>query len=131
MDEELNQKFRVYEKEIRQIQEQMGAIDQATVDLGRISLGLDDLKGKKNSDILAPVGRGIFIPSKLSSDELIVDVGDGNFIKKTISEAKNMIKDQIDKLDSMRKDLEAELEKIGKDITKTMAESQRKNAEKK
>ncbi len=130
MDEELQERFQNYEREIRQIQEQMNAIDQAIVDMGKVSFGLDELKGKKDAEIFAPVGRGIFIPAKILSDELTVDIGEGNFVKKTIPETKAVIKEQMDKLRAMRNDLESELEKISAEITKAMEESKIKSSEK-
>lgn len=130
MDEELQERFQNYEREIRQIQEQMNAIDQAVVDMGKVSFGLDELKGKKDAEIFAPVGRGIFIPAKILSDELTVDIGEGNFVKKTIPETKAVIKEQMDKLRAMRNDLESELEKISAEITKAMEESKIKSSEK-
>ena len=130
MDEELQERFQNYEREIRQIQEQMNAIDQAIVDMGKVNFGLDELKGKKDAEIFAPVGRGIFIPAKILSDELTVDIGEGNFVKKTIPETKAVIKEQMDKLRAMRNDLESELEKISAEITKAMEESKTKSSEK-
>jgi len=58
--EELEKKFKVFEKEIIQINEQVSVVEQATIDLEKISLGLDEIAGKKDSEILAPMGRGIF-----------------------------------------------------------------------
>lgn len=124
MDEELNKKFMVYEKQIRQIQEQLQVIEQAILDMNQISLGLDEIKGKKDLEILSPIGRGIFVKAKILSDELTVDVGEGNFVKKSIPETKEIIAEQVKKLGEMKKDLESELEKIDKDMTQTMQESE-------
>jgi len=124
MDEELNKKFMIYEKEIRQIQEQLQAIEQAILDMNQINLGLDEIKGKKDLEILSPIGRGIFVKAKTVSDELTVDVGGGNFVKKTIPETKEMILEQVKKLEEMKKELEKGLEKIDKDMTKALQETQ-------
>ena len=60
----------------------------AGVIAGGISSGLGDLKGKKGKEIFAPVGRGIFAKAKLDSEEMLVDIGNGNFLSKSIDEAK-------------------------------------------
>lgn len=125
MDEELNQKFQVYEQQIMQIQEQLRAIEQATLDMSQISFGLDEIPKNKDSEILAPIGRGIFVSAKIISEELTMDVGEGTFVKKSISDTKEIISEQIEKLNQMRKDLENELEKINDEITRTMEESQK------
>ena len=123
MDEqELGERFKSYEKEIMQIQEQMNAIERAIVDLQKLGIGLDELVGKVGEEILAPLGKGIYIKSKILSDQLTVDVGSGNFIKKTIPETKKMIEEQVKKLGLMNFELEEELKRIDKEITTTMGE---------
>ncbi|NCN52016.1 prefoldin subunit alpha [archaeon] len=125
MDEELNRKFRIYEQQIMQINEQLQAVEQATLDMGQINLGLDEIPKNKDSEILAPIGRGIFVKAKIVSEELTVDVGEGTFVKKTIPETKEIIIEQIEKLGMMKNDLENELEKINQEITQTMQEAQK------
>ena len=66
------------------LQEQLQAVEQTTMDLRTLDLGLDDLKDSKDKEILAQVGRGIFVKAKVISDDLIVDIGGKNFVSKTI-----------------------------------------------
>jgi prefoldin alpha subunit len=120
--EELNQKFMQFEQKIRQVQEQLGAIEQAILDMNQIKLGLDEIKGKKGEEIIAPIGRGVFVKAKLLSEELTVDVGGKNFVKKNIDETKKLINEQIEKLKSIKDELEMELEKINQEITSVMIE---------
>ena len=56
--EELNQKFLVFEQRIRQVQEQLGAIEQAILDLNQIDLELGDLIGKVGEEIMSPIEIG-------------------------------------------------------------------------
>ncbi len=124
--EELERKFRIFEKQIMQIQEQLQAVDRAMMEMGQINLGLDEISGEKanGKEILAPIGRGIFVEAKLASEELMVDVGGANFIKKTIPETKEIIEEQIGKLGEMKNQLEGELEKINEEITESMSKVQ-------
>ncbi len=122
----MERKFRIFEKQIMQIQEQLQAIDRAMMEMGQINLGLDEISGEKanGKEILAPIGRGIFVEAKLASEELMVDVGGANFIKKTIPETKEIIEEQIGKLGEMKNQLEGELEKINEEITESMSKVQ-------
>lgn len=122
--DELNQKFQIFEKQITQIQEQDRAIEQAILDLNQIGSGLDEIVGNGDSEIMAPIGRGIFVKAKLLSEKLTVDIGGGNFVTKTISETKKMIEEQSGKLKLMKKDLDKEMERINIELTKTMQEAQ-------
>lgn len=123
-EQELNQKFMAFEQQIKQLQEQMRAVEQAIFDMQIISTGLDDLKGQVGEEMLAPIGRGIFVKAKLLSETLTVDVGAGNFVSKSIDETKAIISDQSTKLKVTQADLSIELEKINKQITTTMQEHQ-------
>ena len=123
MDKELEEKFRVYESEIMQIQEQMRAIEQASVELKNLNLDFEELPSKVGKEILASIGRGIFVKAKLLSDELTVDIGSGNFVKKTVSETKTLIEEQIKKLDEMNLELDKELGRINEELTQTMLSS--------
>jgi len=79
-------KLAMFEQQIRQMQEQLQAIEQGMNELNILNLGLDELKGKEEKEIFAPIGRGIFVKSKILSEELIVDVGNKKLVKKTIPE---------------------------------------------
>lgn len=114
--QELMFKLSMYEQQIKQIQENMEMVEQNIIELSTLNLGLDDLKGKKDSEILSPVGRGIFVKSKLIDENLIVDVGSKKFVTKSIDEAKDVIKNQLKKLEEIRDSLNFSLEKINEEI---------------
>lgn len=121
----MNQKFMIFEQQIRQIQEQLGAIEQAILDMSQINLGLDEIKGKTGEAIMAPIGRGVYVKAKLLSEELTVDVGGKNFVGKSIEDAKELINEQIEKLKGIKVDLEKELDKINDEITSVMMEHEK------
>jgi prefoldin alpha subunit len=122
--QELMFKFRMFEQQIKQLQQQIQAVEQGIGELSSLDIGLDELKGSKGKEIMAPIGRGIYIKAKLLSEELTVDIGRGNFIKKSISDTKRILGEQINKLKDIKEELEDNLEKVGKELEKTMMESQ-------
>ena len=125
MDEkELQIKFQMFEQQIMQLQQHLQRIDEAVNDLTNLGNGLKELEGKKDQEILAQVGRGIFVKAKLLSEELVVDVGDRNFINKSIPDTQKIVADQLDKLNKIKEDLEGELDKINSELTKTMLDFQ-------
>ncbi len=116
--QELIFKLSMYEQQINQLQEQTRAVERSIVDLGDLSLGLEELSGKKNSEIMAHIGRGIFIKSKIIEEDLVVDVGGKNFVKKSIPDTRKLIEEQINKLKNIKEELENNLEKLGEEINK-------------
>ncbi len=120
--QELMFKLSMFEQQIQQIQQQVQAVEQGIVEMNSLNFGLDELVGKEGKEILAPIGRGIFVKSKLISEKLTVDVGGKNFVKKTIPETKKIIEEQIKKLEDVKKDLNDNLEKLGGELMKVMQE---------
>lgn len=128
MDEkELQIKFQMFEQQIMQIQQQLQRIDEAVLELTTLENGLEEIKGKKDSEILAPIGRGIFLKAKLSDDTLVVDVGEKHFVKKSVDETKEITSEQIVKLNEIKELLEGEFEKINQELTEVMLEHQKKH----
>ncbi|MEK6817328.1 MAG: prefoldin subunit alpha [Nanoarchaeota archaeon] len=123
-EQELNFKFQMLEQQIMAIQQQLQAVEQTLIDMTSLHIGLDEIKTDK--EILAPVGAGIFAKAKLISEELVVGVGDKNYIKKSIPETKKLIQEQIKKLEIAKEELNFELDKMNEEITKTMIEYQGK-----
>src|SRR3989344_5336938 len=123
-EQELTFKFQMLEQQIVAIQQQLQAVEQTLIDMASLNLGLDEIK--KDKEILSPVGAGIFAKAKLISEELIVSIGEKNYIKKSIPETKKLIREQIIKLEKVKESLEGEFEKINEEVTKTMVEYQGK-----
>lgn len=126
-NQELMLKLGMFEQQIRQLQQQLQAVEQGIAEISSLNLGLDELKGKKGEELFAPIGRGIFAKANLASEELIVDIGGGNLVKKSIPETKELIELQIKKLGEVKKELEDALEKLGEEINKIIGEAQEKN----
>lgn len=124
--QELMLKLSMYEQQIQQLQQQLQAIEQAIVEMNSLNLGLDELVGSEGKEILAQIGRGIFAKTKLLSEELTVDIGGKNFVKKSIPDTKKIIEEQIRKLEDVKKELEDNLEKINEELTKTFMSAQGK-----
>ncbi len=129
LEQELARKFQVFEQQIRMLQEQLQAVEQTTIDLRTLDLGLDDLKESKDKEILAQVGRGIFVKAKVLSDDLIVDIGGKNFVSKNIGNTKEVLQGQVEKLGKIQEELEGELEKINQEITTAFLEHQQAQGE--
>ncbi len=126
-EQELIFKFQMLEQQIMAIQQQLQAVEYALVDLASLDIGLDEIK--KDKEILAPIGRGIFTSAKLTSEVLTVDVGGKNYVEKSIPHAKILIQEQIKKLELVKDELQNELEKINNEITQVMLEHQKNKKE--
>jgi prefoldin alpha subunit len=123
--QELFLKINNYEQQAQQIQQQLQAVEKAINELNNLNLGLDELVGKTNNEILAQVGKGIFVKAKLISEELIVDIGNRNFVKKDISGTKKILQKQLEKLKEIEVELNNNLETIEEEFTQILEEVQK------
>ena len=117
----------MFEQQIHQIQEQIGAVEKGINDLGSLNFGLDELREGTGKEILAPLGRGVFVNATMASESLTVDIGGKNFVKKSIPETKEIIEEQIKKLITVKKDLGGTMEKMSLEMEKTLNEFQGDN----
>jgi prefoldin alpha subunit len=125
-DSNLIAKMGMYEQQIRYLQEQMEAVESAFLELTSLKSGLEEIRGGKEKEILAQIGRGIFVKAKITSEDLIVDVGGKNFVKKDISGTQKILKEQLKKIESIREELNINLEQMNEAITKEILESRKK-----
>lgn len=125
-EQEVLYKFSMFEKQIQELQQQIEAVERGIVELNSLNFGLDELVNSEGKEIFAPLGKGIFVKAKLLSEELNVDIGGGNFVKKNIPETKELIEEQIKKLGQIKQELENNLEQLGEELTQMMNEIQNK-----
>ena len=114
--QEIMFKLSMFEQQIQQLQQQLQAVEKGIVELNSLNLGLDELVGKEGKEIFASSGKGIFAKAKLISEDLIVDIGDKNLVKKTIPETQKLVKNQIKKLEEVKKELNKNLEITGNEL---------------
>jgi prefoldin alpha subunit len=141
ISQEFLYKLSVFEKQIEQLNQQLQLIEKSVIDLNSLNFGMDEIKGSVGKEILAQLGRGIFVKTKLISDELVVDVGEKNFVKKSVPETKKIIngeknfvkksvpetkkiiKEQIEKLNQLKKELEDKIGEIDKEVAELVLNS--------
>lgn len=125
--QELMMKLGFFEQQIRQIQQQIQAIEQGIAEMNSLNSGLEELQGKTGEEILAPIGRGIYARAKLISEELLVNVGSSNLVNKNIPDTRKLIESQIQKLEEIKIEMNNNLENLGKEIESAMKEEKEKH----
>ena len=115
----------ILQEEARRLQEQVQLVNQETADLEIVKTGVDKLGEEKSEEILAPVGKGIFIKSKPLEKELFVNVGKGIVLKKTPKDAVKIIDKQVKQLQDLKKALINEIEKINVELQEVIIQAQK------
>jgi prefoldin alpha subunit len=79
-------------------------VNAVITDLTYASMTLDGLeKEKENAELLVPIGASSYIKAKLANpDKLIVGMGAGVSVEKTLPEAKEIVKKRLEELEKTR-----------------------------
>jgi prefoldin alpha subunit len=103
-EEELNRlsvEMRFLEQTAETLQQRIGMINAAITDLTYANMTLESMeKEKDDAELLVPIGGSSYIKVKLAStDTVIVGMGAGVSIEKTLPEAKQIVKERLDELE--------------------------------
>lgn len=105
----------IYREQAKQAQQEIMRLEAQMQELETVKESAKVLENEKaGSDVLIPVGAGIFIPGKLgSAKELLVSVGAGVVVKKTVPETVAFLDDKICLVKKAISDIKNEVRKIG------------------
>jgi len=115
-EEEIRQKYlelQMGAEQMKQMQTQLQTVEAKSQELHANIESFDELKGQKDTGILTPIAEGIFLKAELKSDShVIVNVGAGVCVKKTIEGAKKMLRERHLELENYSKEIISEVEKL-------------------
>lgn len=99
-------------QEIEKIQQQLRVLNQQLMEMVKIEESLNDFEKIKNdSEILVPLGNGIFAKANLkSNNELLMGVGANIFDGKSVSEVKERVTSQVNEIKQLASVMESELQ---------------------
>jgi prefoldin alpha subunit len=102
-EEELNKlsiEMRFLEQTAETLQQRIGMINAAITDLNYANMTLEGIeKEKEETELLVPIGSSSYIKVKLANaDTVIVGMGAGVSVEKTLPEAKTIVKKRLDEL---------------------------------
>jgi prefoldin alpha subunit len=114
----LSVELRFLEQTADALQSRMGMVNAAITDLTYASMTLEGIeKEKENSELLLPVGGNSYIKARLETpDKVIVGMGAGVSMEKTLTEAKTILKGRLDSLQKTRLSLEKQFAQVAEKI---------------
>lgn len=121
MEKEIIETLRDKYAESQEIEERLNLIVQQIGELEEFGDGLEVLEAS-GKEILASLGKGVYIPAEIKEKELFVGVGAGIFVKKSPVEAVKVIRGQTERLGLMRNELARRNESLDKEMQELMAE---------
>jgi prefoldin alpha subunit len=97
----LSIEMRFLEQTAETLQQRVSMLNAAITDLTYANMSLESIeKEKEDAELLVPIGGSSHIKVKLASpDKVIVGIGAGVSIEKTLPEAKTIVKERLDELE--------------------------------
>jgi len=112
---------------MRQLQQQIEAINQQSLELEAVTQSLDELKSvEKGSETNCMLTPGIFVKAKiLDTEKVLLNVGGGTIVEKTIEQAKEILQSQSLELKALQDELTKKLDDFADKAKKLQEEFQK------
>lgn len=97
----LSVEMRFLEQTAENLQQRISMVNAAITDLTYANMSLDGIVNEKaNAELLVPIGGGSYIKMKLAeTDKVIIGMGAGVSVEKTLPEAKEIVKERLEELE--------------------------------
>jgi len=113
MNQEQIMQIQMMEQEANQLNEQLQLIEQNVGELAELKESLKEIDAMEDGkEILANLGKRIYLPVEVKDKELIVEVGKGNLVKKNIPETLKVVESQINKLEDGKVQISNRMEEL-------------------
>jgi len=122
MNEEIIMKAMQFQKKAEETEKNLEFVEEQINELEEFKKNLENLENSKEKEILASLGKGVFIKSEIKDKELFVNVGAGVVIKKSLNGTKKVIEEQIKKFLNARIQLNSELETYRQELVRLINE---------
>jgi prefoldin alpha subunit len=129
----LSVEMRYLEQTADALQQRISMVNAAISDLTYANMTLDGIeKEKENAELLVPIGGGSYVKVKLvDTNKVIVGLGAGVSIEKTLQEAKTTLKERLDELEKTMNSAQQQFTQVaermntGRDRLETLLNSAR------
>ena len=110
----LTVEMRILEQTAETIQARLNMINAVLTDLSLATMTLDTLeKEKQDTELLVPVGGSSYVQAKLGNTEkIIVGIGAGVSVERTLPEAKEIVKKRLEDLEKNRLSLQQQFNQV-------------------
>jgi len=114
----LSVEMRFLEQTAETLQQRIGMVNAALTDLTYASMTLEGMEAEKeNAELLVPIGGSSYIKVKLACfDKVVVGMGAGVSIEKTLPEAKAIVKERLEELEKTMRSAQQQFVQVAQRI---------------
>jgi prefoldin alpha subunit len=123
--EALVKELNTYQGQAEVLQQQIDTLNATITELQVAMDTLESVKGEDNKETLVPIGAGSFLITELkNTEEVIIGLGAGVAVKKTVDDAKETIAEQKKELEELKEKMASDLQKITEYIMQRSPEAE-------
>ncbi|WP_048191307.1 prefoldin subunit alpha [Methanobacterium sp. SMA-27] len=123
--EALVKELNTYQGQAEVLQQQIDTLNATITELQVAMDTLETVKGEDNKETLVPIGAGSFLITELkNTEEVIIGLGAGVAVKKTVDDAKETIAEQKKELEELKEKMASDLQKITEYIMQRSPEAE-------
>ena len=131
MNQELLWQASMLEKQTQEIEQHSNFLQQEIQDLSKFKENIGSMQGNASgNEILASLGKGVYVKASMTDKKLFVDVGAGVIVKKSPADTEKIIDAQLKKLSEAKLQLQDKLEIYQMELSRIVIELE-KSAQKK
>ena len=123
--EEILFKLSLIEQRSQEIKQQIEAVDNQVSELESMKSCFKNIENSKNKEMLANLGRGVFIKTKIDDEKLFVNVGSKIVVRKTPEEACKIIDKQIKEMNELKDEFVHNLEHLNSELSELVDEARK------
>ena len=113
-----------FQQEAEKINGQINLVNNQILELESLALSIEKLD-EGQEEILASLGKGIFVKSKPLEKELFVNIGCNVVLKKTAKETIEIINRQVLQLENLKTSLEERIESLDMQFQELVKEARK------
>ena len=115
----LSVELRYLEQTAEAVQQRVNMVNTIIADLTYANMTLEGVeKEKEGTELLVPIGGSSYVKAKLSAtDKIIVGMGAGVSVEKTLPEAKELVKKRLTDLEKSRMTLQQQFTQVANKIS--------------
>jgi len=114
----LSMEMRYLEQTADALQQRISMVNAALTDINYANMTLDGIeKEKENSEMLIPIGGSSYVKVKLAdTNKVIIGMGSGVSVEKTLPEAKVTLKERLDELEKTMNSAQQQFSQVAERI---------------
>jgi prefoldin alpha subunit len=114
----LSVEMRFLEQTSETLQQRMNMMNAAITDLTYANMTLEGIEQEKeNAELLVPIGGSAYVKVKLANlDKVVVGMGAGVSIEKTLPEAKAIVKERLDELEKTMRSAQQQFAQVAQRV---------------